>query len=255
VPSPNPGSSFTFLYGIDALAANDVWAAGSEQATLEQNYLTHWDGTSWTIVTSPSPGDYADELTGVDAVTATDIWAVGRNAGTFFGVNTLVERYSAACTPTTTPTPTDTVTRTPTLTRTPTRTRTPTATTTALTATPTRTLTRTPTATPSTATMHVSDIAPSFKSRTGSFQVRATVTIQDANNVAVSGASVTVNITQPNGAVVTQTRTTNTSGRANFSITSSQTGTYTFTVTNVTKTGLTYDPAANVETSASITVP
>jgi len=86
------------------------------------------------------------------------------------------------------------------------------------------------------------------------FRVRATVTIQDASHVAVPAASVTVNITLPNASVVTQTRTTNTNGSANFSVTSSQTGTYTFTVTIVTKAGLTYDPAANVETSASIIV-
>jgi hypothetical protein len=84
--------------------------------------------------------------------------------------------------------------------------------------------------------------------------VRATITIQDANNTAVSGAAVTSTVTQPNGAQVTRKATTNSNGRAVISINSRRTGTYTFTVTNVIKPGWTYDPAANVETSDSIRV-
>jgi hypothetical protein len=103
--------------------------------------------------------------------------------------------------------------------------------------------------------MHVANIAPQFQNVPGSFQVQATNTIQDANGAAVSGAAVTVDITLPNGSHVIRTKPTNTNGRASVSVRSSLTGVYTFTVTNVTKTAWTYDPAANAETSDTITVP
>jgi hypothetical protein len=103
-------------------------------------------------------------------------------------------------------------------------------------------------------TLHVSNIAPSFGGTSGKNQVRAVITIQDANHAPVSAATVAVTITLPNGTHVNRTANTNTNGDATISITKRQNGTYTFTVTNVTKTGWTYDPAANVERSDSITV-
>jgi hypothetical protein len=242
VPPLNVNQEPNYLFDVVALAANDVWAVGFyDTGTALKTMIQHWDGTGWSFIPSPSPGDHADELIAIDAASATDLWAVGRTAGTFFGAGTLVEHFGPAC-PTNTPGPT--VTATPT--------RTPTATPNGATPTPRRTATVTPTV--PAAAMHVADIAPSFSARLGSFQVRAVITIQNTGNVAVPAASVTVNITQPNGAVVTQTRTTNTNGSATFTITSSQTGTYTFTVTNVAKAGLAYNAAANVETSDSISV-
>ena len=71
----------------------------------------------------------------------------------------------------------------------------------------------------------------------------------------VAGATVTVVITTPNGSEVTRSRSTNSQGVAPFSVSARTSGTYTFTVTNAVKTGLTYDPAANAETTDSITVP
>ncbi|MGH7357941.1 MAG: hypothetical protein ACREJR_03895, partial [Candidatus Rokuibacteriota bacterium] len=102
-------------------------------------------------------------------------------------------------------------------------------------------------------TIHVSSIVPRFQARRD--VVQATVSIQDAAGARVPAASVTVVITNPGGSQTTVTRTTNTQGRAQFSTPASASGTYTFTVSGVTKTGFTYDPAANVETSDSVVVP
>ena len=101
------------------------------------------------------------------------------------------------------------------------------------------------------ATMHVSNIAPSIVRSS----VRASVTIADANAVRVAGATVTVVITTPTGSQLTSSRSTNSRGVAAFSAPASPSGTYTFTVTNVVKSGLTYDASANVETTDSIIVP
>jgi hypothetical protein len=68
------------LTGVDALAADDVWAVGSfthgdgQRGTL----VEHWDGQQWTRVSSPDPGDAGSAgLSDVAAVSATDVWAVG----------------------------------------------------------------------------------------------------------------------------------------------------------------------------------
>ncbi len=85
--------------------------------------------------------------------------------------------------------------------------------------------------------------------------MNATIKVVDASGVAVSDAAVTVRVSFPDGHSVNRTRTTGASGKVNVSVASALTGTYTFAVTNIVKAGLTYDPAANVETSDSITVP
>jgi hypothetical protein len=61
------------LNGVDALAADDVWAVGTYSVgTL----IVHWDGTEWTTVPSPDPG-HGGDLRAVDAVTRNDLWAAG----------------------------------------------------------------------------------------------------------------------------------------------------------------------------------
>ena len=86
-------------------------------------------------------------------------------------------------------------------------------------------------------------------------KVRAAVTIAEASAAPVSGATVTVVITTPTGSQLTRSALTNSRGVAAFSVSASPSGTYTFTVTNVVKSGLTYDATANVETTDSIIVP
>jgi len=84
------------------------------------------------------------------------------------------------------------------------------------------------------------------------------VKIVDQAGNPVSGASVTTNLIKPNGVLwTTLTSATGADGWALFNkstLSNSQTGTYTINVTGVTKTGVTYDPAANVMSSITCTL-
>ena len=99
--------------------------------------------------------------------------------------------------------------------------------------------------------MHVADIAMSVVPFSGNRnQGRAVVTIHDENNQPVSGATVTgVFAGDSNDS---DSGTTNSSGQVTLNSSIVKNGAnWTFCVTNVTKTGLTYNPAANVETCDS----
>jgi hypothetical protein len=81
-PSPNPTKSpglDSFLNGIAAISANDIWSVGlvftslGGQATLTE----HWDGASWKIINSPNPGNFQDGLSGATALSDGTVPAVG----------------------------------------------------------------------------------------------------------------------------------------------------------------------------------
>ncbi|HMA34655.1 MAG TPA: S-layer homology domain-containing protein [Chloroflexia bacterium] len=124
VPSPNdpdPTHPFNVLDGVAAFAPNDIWATGfSAPNGQEQNrrpLALHWDGTTWQAVTTPSvPGATDGRLNGLVASAPNQLWAVGF-AGASGTSQTLVERYTGACstdTPTaTTGLPPATATSTP----------------------------------------------------------------------------------------------------------------------------------------------
>jgi hypothetical protein len=77
VSSPNP-SSYSYLYAVAAVSANNIWAVGQNYGSGEPSTLVeHWDGTVWSIVSSPNPAGRSAYLGGVSAVSGTDIWAVG----------------------------------------------------------------------------------------------------------------------------------------------------------------------------------
>jgi PKD repeat protein len=77
------------------------------------------------------------------------------------------------------------------------------------------------------------------------------VTVRDGSNATVSGATVSIRWTKPGGATATQSATTGSNGVATFT-TSGNGGTYTLSVTNITKAGYTFDKANSV-LSRSIT--
>ncbi len=85
------------------------------------------------------------------------------------------------------------------------------------------------------------------------YRLSSQVTVK-ANNAAVSSATVRVELTYPNGARYTLSARTGSTGVANFSRSVSAKGNYTITVTSVTKSGSTYNPAGNVITTKSVTV-
>ena len=75
--------------------------------------------------------------------------------------------------------------------------------------------------------------------------------VVDSTGAAVAGATVSANWTKPGGTTVAQTATTGANGIVKFN-TSGARGTYTLTVTNITKTGDSFD-AANSVLSNNIT--
>ncbi|HUS13447.1 MAG TPA: S-layer homology domain-containing protein [Chloroflexia bacterium] len=81
VPSPDPGGYYSRLDGVVALAADNVWAAGSYSTATgsdpPRTLIEHWNGTAWTVVASPSPGLFFNALEDVTALAADDLWAVG----------------------------------------------------------------------------------------------------------------------------------------------------------------------------------
>lgn len=106
---------------------------------------------------------------------------------------------------------------------------------------------------PPTITNHVQSITMSWVKSGSKYKARAVVNVVDASGAAVSGATVTGDFT---GAINNSglSGTSDSSGNATITSTSSiTTGTVTFTVTNITGTNMSYNPAANVVTSASET--
>ena len=77
------------------------------------------------------------------------------------------------------------------------------------------------------------------------------VTVKDANGVAVAGVTAAATWTLPSGHITSQTVTTNSKGLATFKVTDIS-GSYTLTVTNLTKTGYSFDPANSVLTKTII---
>lgn len=87
--------------------------------------------------------------------------------------------------------------------------------------------------------------------RKGQVSVTGVVTVEDEDNTPASGATIFATWTLPNGAVRNRTAGTDIAGHATFDIKSGR-GTYTLTITNITKPGYTFD-LANSVLSQSIT--
>jgi PKD repeat protein len=107
----------------------------------------------------------------------------------------------------------------------------------------------------SVATMYVANIAMSLRTfKNGNADALASVTVRDNSGNAVSGATITgVWSGVVNGS---QSLLTNSSGQADFRsarVRADPGSKFTFTVTGVTLSGYSYNPAANVETTDSVT--
>ena len=83
VPSPSP-QQLSFLNGVAAASADDVWVVGGYSKTL----ILHWNGTTWRRVPSPSPGAGA-MLDSVTVISATDVWTAGSS-----GLGTLILHWN-----------------------------------------------------------------------------------------------------------------------------------------------------------------
>jgi putative pyrroloquinoline-quinone binding quinoprotein/IPT/TIG domain-containing protein len=81
--------------------------------------------------------------------------------------------------------------------------------------------------------------------KNGTVSVSATVAVNDENGGSVSAATVAVSWRLPDGSTQNQTASTSSNGVARFSTTGRR-GTYTLTVSNVTKSGYTFDRTNSV---------
>ena len=100
-------------------------------------------------------------------------------------------------------------------------------------------------------TMKVTSITLSGTVRGGTANITGNVVVKDNASKAVSSATVYIRWTLPDGSTRTASAKTNTAGTAKFT-TSGARGTYTLTVTDVTRSGYTFDAAGSV-LSRSIT--
>jgi hypothetical protein len=94
-----PGTS-AFIYGVVALAANDIWGVGYIQVgfSAQQPLAVHWDGSSWGLVQTPSTSPANnDVLWSVTALSPSDVWAVGNSVDRVSGnYNTLIEHWNGS---------------------------------------------------------------------------------------------------------------------------------------------------------------
>src|SRR5262249_55482076 len=82
------------LYGVDAAAASDVWAVGTDDASGDGSGSTlvlRWDGSRWSRVASPSPDHELTALWDVVGVSVADAWAVG-----YSGKGGLIEHWDGS---------------------------------------------------------------------------------------------------------------------------------------------------------------
>lgn len=102
--------------------------------------------------------------------------------------------------------------------------------------------------------LKVSSLTLSSSASGNKFAVTARARVIDAANRAVSGARVNVSWTKPMGVTTTQNATTDSSGVATFNTSGGQ-GTYRIRVTNVSKTGYTFDTARSVLSNSLVILP
>jgi hypothetical protein len=254
VPSPNDGPFTQELFEVRALAADDVWAVGYHLAVFGfdqvfQTTILHWNGEAWSVVPSPDVNQLNNYLWSVDGTSATDAWAVGFY-DTGFELRTMIQHWDGVSwTIVPSPNASDVIDELSDV---------------AVVSEDdvwavgqsagfftfdTLAMRRSCNA----PTLHVASIVPRFLARRD--LVHATVTIRDAVGAVVPAVAVTVVVTTPGSSQTTLSRATDVQGRARFSTPATASGTYTFTVVRVVKTGFTYDPTANVESSDSVVVP
>lgn len=80
VSSPSPGIAGSWLSGVAALSASDVWAVGSQSGS-DGNLplIEHWNGATWQVVAGPTlSGAVYTSLNSVARIPGTNqLWAVG----------------------------------------------------------------------------------------------------------------------------------------------------------------------------------
>jgi hypothetical protein len=103
--------------------------------------------------------------------------------------------------------------------------------------------------------VHVSAIEMWASTAGKNIFVSTRVTVVDENLNAVSGATVDLQTTLPDGSAVYDSGDTDVDGTVTLQVKSRQTGTYTSEVIDVTHAPYTYDSSANEQTGGSLDVP
>jgi hypothetical protein len=91
-----PGSTWSALQSVTAVAPDDVWAVGYYYDSGDGgSVIEHWDGSAWSIVANADPGDsYHAGLQSISAHNAGDVWAVGYYYDSIGAGNTLTEHWN-----------------------------------------------------------------------------------------------------------------------------------------------------------------
>lgn len=80
VPSPQPGTGADVLTSVDAVAPDDVWAAGFQLDVgpyVRHPLLMHWDGARWSVTAAPDLAGTDVYLSSIAVRGRHDVWAVG----------------------------------------------------------------------------------------------------------------------------------------------------------------------------------
>lgn len=102
--------------------------------------------------------------------------------------------------------------------------------------------------------MHVKDITATTTTRGSNKFINSKVLIEDESGNVVEGATVTISITLSGSSVASSSSITGSDGYASFSNRFKTGGTYKITVSNVVKTGYTYDSSSDIVKELSVTI-
>jgi hypothetical protein len=102
VPVPT-GADDVRLNDVVSLGNGNAWAVGSTGTVAGLHtgtYVTHWDGTAWSVVPSPDPAGTTsgvNEFNGVAATGPNDLWAVGTDwTGDQSGTSPLIAHWNGS---------------------------------------------------------------------------------------------------------------------------------------------------------------
>jgi hypothetical protein len=98
VNPPEPLDSSSYLAGVAAISANDIWAVGG---AVGKSLTEHWDGTSWSVIASPNPGQF-NFLFAATALSDGTVAAVGAETDSVGNATGLILQNAASAPKTTT---------------------------------------------------------------------------------------------------------------------------------------------------------
>ena len=82
VPAAPTINNVDTLYGVTAIAPNNIWAVGEYAGSSNQNpmLIEHWNGKKWSVVSGPKSESTAILSSAARIPGTTSVWAVGNDA-------------------------------------------------------------------------------------------------------------------------------------------------------------------------------